>query len=198
MAQVIQTRNKDDVITGFDVEEDLDLLYYTMNHLLSPDNRAFVESDKAVEQLVVDAVDDLGLDLETTLTDAIENEGVEIFLQEASLSIWSGNMTDNAVVGISGDMPEYDQNDHTFYVNVRIGVNTDEISNPANWASHQNKFYGKSNKFVNPVIYTYNGFRMKPDVDYSIFLESGTAKIPNAGAWAGFVERAETRFKGII
>lgn len=185
MATRIVTSNKSDVVTGFDITADFDfydIITGVLSGRVSLPDEAFHELAAQMEQQAEPQV--------YNLIDQAE----EIFIEEASLSRWSGNMIDNSVCGISGSI---DCQREAIYVDIRVGVNQKQIMNTANWDSHRNKFFGKSARFVNPIIYTYNGYRMKPGVDYSIFLEEGTARIPNAAAWAGFVERAEERFDAL-
>lgn len=185
MATRIVTSNKADVITGFDITADFDFYKIIVNAISGrktlPDE-VFHEIATQMEQQAEPQVKNL------------IDQAEEIFIEEASLSRWSGNMIDNSVCGISGSI---DYQKEAIYVDVRVGVNHKQIMDTSNWDSHRNKFYGKSARFVNPIVYTYNGYRMKPDVDYSEFLEEGTARIPNAAAWAGFVERAEERFDAL-
>lgn len=185
MATRIVTSNKADVVTGFDITADFD--FY----------RIIVNAISGRKALPDEVFHEIAVQMEQQAEPQVKNlidQAEEIFIEEASLSRWSGNMIDNSVCGISGNI---DYQREAIYVDVRVGVNHKQIMNTANWDSHRNKFFGKSARFVNPIIYTYNGYRMKPGVDYSEFLEDGTARIPNAAAWAGFVERAEERFNAL-
>lgn len=189
MATRIVTSNKDDIVTGFDIHCDKDLFEFLRDGIDNVGGKLAQVVTNEVLQGLIDANKQALVDW---MNDNID-DAEEIFIEEASLSRWSGNMIDNSVCGVSGTMPQMIGN--TLFVDVRVGVNHEEIMNPANWDSHANKFYGKSARYVNPTIYTYDGYRMhQPFVDYSIFLNTGTAKIPNAAAWAGFVGRAEERF----
>ena len=206
MARRIVTQDKDDIVTGFDITYDTDFYDVLID---AYENQFDARQLRKLERAASKFIKHFGGDIEDMLYASAEqvaqqtvpqlkdlvNKAEEIFLQEASLSRWSGNMVDNSVVGVSGTQPT--ASGTQAYMDLRIGVNTNEIGNPAHWQSHKNKFYGKSKHFVNPTVYTYNGYRMKPDVDYSIFLEDGTAQIPNAARWAGFVERAEERFNAL-
>lgn len=186
MATRIVTSNKDDIVTGFDITADFDFYEIITDALHGRKNlpdEVFHEIAAQMEQQAEPQVKNL------------IDQAEEIFIEEASLSRWSGNMIDNSVCGISGSI---DYQREAIYVDIRVGVNHKEIMNKANWDSHRNKFYGKSDRFVNPIVYTYDGYRMhQPFVDYSEFLEAGTARIPNAAAWEGFVERAEERFNAL-
>ena len=186
MATRIVTSNKNDIVTGFDITADFDfyeIITGVLSGRVSLPDEVFHELAAQMEQQAEPQVKNL------------IDQAEEIFIEEASLSIWSGNMIDNSVCGISGSI---DYQREAIYVDVRIGVNHKQIMNKANWDSHKNRFYGKHPRFVNPIVYTYNGYRMhQPFVDYSVFLEEGTARIPNAAAWAGFVERAEERFDAL-
>lgn len=185
MATRIVTNNKADVVTGFDISADFDFYRVIVNAIsgkISLPDEVFHEIAVQMEQQTEPQVKNL------------IDQAEEIFIEEASLSRWSGNMIDNSVCGISGKI---DYQREAIHVDVRVGVNHKQIMNTSNWDSHRNKFFGKSARFVNPIVYTYNGYRMKPKVDYSAFLENGTARIPNAAAWAGFVERAEERFNAL-
>lgn len=185
MATRIVTSDKNDIVAGFDIEADFDF-YEILNGVFSGKKNL---PDEVIHKLAEQCVQQT----EPQINHLID-EAEEIFIEEASVSRWSGNMIDNSVCGVSGNITVLDE---SISVDLRIGVNTNEIGDPSNWDSHTNKFYGKSNRFTNPVVYTYNGFRMKPGVDYSIYLNRGTARIPNAALWAGFVERAEERFSAL-
>lgn len=190
MAQRIVTNNKNDIITGFDIE--LSFAPFTFlrqvfdqkySKLKVPDEAVHTLAQEACRQ-VLDGVNDL------------INQAEEIFIEEASLSRWSGNMIDNSVCGISGKMPTLSNNGEQVDVDLKIGVNHKEITNRANWKARQ--AYRKDNRNPSGVVYEYNGYRMHPNVDYSIYLENGTARrSPNASLWAGFVERAEERFEAL-
>ena len=192
MPKRIETYNKDDIVTGFDITEEINVEELLLG--LAGEEVEEAYNDDYYHDGLEEIIDSFGENTRDTFDMAID-VAEEIFTEEASVSIWSGNMTDNAVCGVSGDFPDYDHNTKVVSIDVRIGVNEAAIMDTSNWDAHQNKFYGKSKVFTNPIVYTYNGFRMKPGVDYSQFLEEGTAKIPNASLWAGFVEKAEARFE---
>lgn len=191
MPKRIETYNKDDIVTGFDITEAIDIEMLLLNKANPKVKERYYDDD--VHEELEAIVDDFGDDMKHIFDTAIDI-AEEIFTEEASVSIWSGNMINNAVCGVSGDFPNYDYDTKILSIDVRVGVNEAAIMDTSNWDAHQNKFYGKSKVFTNPIVYTYNGFRMKPGVDYSQFLEEGTARIPNASLWAGFVEKAEARF----
>lgn len=183
MAKRIVTKNKKDIDTGFEIAADFDfykILTSVIGGRMSLPTETFHELAKQsvaqVEPQVKNLID----------------QAEQIFIEEASLSRWSGNMIDNSVCGISGTM---DYLQESISIDIMVGVNRKEIMNTANWTSRANK--RPMGRNASSVIYEYNGFRMRPGIDYSKFLEEGTARIPNAAAWAGFVERAEERFNAL-
>lgn len=188
MAHRIVTKNKQDIITGFDLKCDIDVFSKLKQVFDSIGGSFFATFGSEIAKAMVA---DNASAMVSWLNKQVD-EAEECFIEEASLSKWSGNMIDNSVCGVSGEMPKMQGT--VLYMDLRIGVNHQQIMNTSNWTSRRNRFYGKHPIYKNPVIYEYNGHRMKPGVDYSQFLEQGTAKIPNAAAWAGFVERAEERF----
>ena len=191
MTKIIQTKDKDDIVTGFDVEVNIDL-YDRMYAYLSDEAKSLYSKQQI--NAMVDSVGTQWVDLANQWI----NDGVTIFYQEATLSIWSGNLSKNAIVGISGSMPKYNKSNNEFTIDLRIGVNANEIGNPANWTSRASK--RPSRKNASPVIYEFNGRRMKPGIDYSQFLEDGSAHQMNpaiSSSWEGFVERAEARFSAL-
>ena len=183
MAKRIVTKNKKDIVTGFDIEADFDFF-----QILSGVFQGHSFPQETIHDLARQSVQQCKPQM-----DSLIDQAEEIFIEEASLSRWSGNMIDNSVCGISGTMPT--SNGENLKVDVRVGVNHKEIMNIANWSSRANRRPGRAN--ASPVIYEYNGFRMRPGVDYSIMLDDGTARIPNSTAWAGFVLRAEERFNAL-
>lgn len=192
--QIIQTSNKDDIVTGFDIScEPMNILDSVLDNI--PENLKDQWDEEYGDEWMHwfdNVFDNIGNTFVKLYTDAI-NTSAEIFTKHASVSIWSSNMLDNAVCGISGTMPNYDPSTNIFYFDVRVGVNTNEIGNPGNWDVSPNpkfKYGGRYHEYI----YSYNGKRMKPDVDYSIGLESGAAHRRNPAIspkWKGFVERAE-------
>lgn len=185
MAKRIVTKNKKDIVTGFDLKCDVDV-YATLKSIFNGIGGQFfsIFGDTLAQVMTQDNASAMV----EWLNDQVD-EAEECFIEEASLSRWSGNMIDNSVCGVSGEMPA--MRGTVLFMDLRIGVNNNEIMNTGNWTSRapmRNRRNGIG------IIYEYNGLRMRPGVDYSIFLEKGTARIPNAAAWAGFVERAEGRF----
>lgn len=188
MAKRIVTANKADIVTGFEFFCNIRPFAELRQGLIQAAPSVFdLVGDAGVHDLARQACSQFMVELEDTLNDA-----EEIFIEEASLSRWSGNMIDNSVCGISGKMPTLSANGEEITMDVKVGVNHKEIMNQAKWTARANMRPGRRNAAA--VIYEYNGFRMRPGVDYSIYLEDGTARIPNAALWAGFVERAEERF----
>lgn len=194
MAKRIVTKNKNDIVTGFDVTCKVNLYDQMMENLqkkLSKSQYDFLMSIVPKEGWYA-AAEDAAQQIVPQLKNLLD-KAEEIFIEEASLSRWSGNMIDNSVCGISGIMPTVSFRGRGVYMNVRVGVNHKQIMNKANWTSRPPIRFRK-----NHTIYEYGGKRMhQPPVDYSVFLERGTAQIPNAAAWAGFVERAEERFNAL-
>ena len=190
MAKRIVTKDKKDIVTGFDLKCDVNV-YAKLKQTFDGIGGQFFQMFGDV--LAQTMAQDNASAMVEWLNEQVD-EAEECFIEEASLSKWSGNMIDNSVCGVSGTLPE--MKGYTLFMDLRIGVNHNEIMNTGNWQSHANKFYGKSSRFKNAVIYTYNGRRMKPGVDYSIWLNSGDAEasLPVSAGWAGFVERAEERF----
>lgn len=190
MAQRIVTNNKNDIITGFDISGTFDP-YPTMENFFKTKFPRFFGT-KITEEFLHQTAKEFCLKAKQEV-EAMLDDAEEIFIEEASLSRWSGNMIDNSVCGMSGKMPTISNNGEVFSVDIRVGVNHKEIMNKANWAARQT--FRKDHRNPSGIVYEYNGYRMHPNVDYSIYLENGTAKgSPNAGLWAGFVERAEERF----
>lgn len=195
MAKRIVTKKKDDVVTGFDVTCKADLYAQMMESLkkkLSQGQYDYLMSIVPKESWY-EAAKDAANQIVPQLKELL-NKAEEIFIEEASLSRWSGNMIDNSVCGISGIMPTVSYRGRGVYMNVRVGVNRKQIMNTANWTSRAPKRYRTNGSSI---IYEYHGFRMHPGVDYSEFLNKGTAKIPNAAKWEGFVKRAEERFNAL-
>lgn len=196
MAKRIVTSKKTDIVTGFDITFNVNMLD-SIKKEVAPAIEAVVGfplPDAFWEQ---DAKDSCGQCVDQL--NKLLDEAEEIFIEEASLSRWSGNMIDNSVCGISGDLPQI-KGQYTVYMDVRVGVNHKEIMNPKNWDSHANKFFGKHRRFTNPVVYTYNRFRMKPGIDYSVWLDDGSAIAAGIRVhpdWVGFVDRAEERFDNL-
>lgn len=192
MAHRIVTKNKDDIqYAGFNLSCNVDVYKFLRSQIKGIGGTlSKIVTDEIIQGLVDDNKDALVDWMNQNLDDA-----EEIFIEEASLSRWSGNMIDNSVCGISGTLPEMRGN--TLFMDVRVGVNTNEIKNVANWTTRTAK---KMKRNSTGVIYEYNGYRMHyPPVDYSGYLERGIAggkkrPIPNQLAWKGFVERAEERF----
>lgn len=194
MAQRIVTSNKDDIMyAGFDLYCNVDVYEFLLGSVRSIGGKlSRILTDEIIQGLV-DANKEALIDWMNDNLDDAE----EIFTEEASLSKWSGNMTDNAVCGISGTLPEMRGN--VLFMDLRVGVNTKEIQNTANWDAQPNRYFKSvgNGRYVNPVTYTYHGKSMKPGHDYSGYLNSGIARAagiqvhPN---WKGFVERAEERF----
>ena len=186
MATRITTQNKNDVVTGFNLQCSIDV-YKTLKGIFDGIGGDFfaIFGDTLAKMMTQENAGAMVSWLKEQV-----NEAEECFIEEASLSRWSGNMIDNSVCGVSGTMPVMRGN--VLYMDLRIGVNRKEIMNTAKWTSRANQRPNGRN--ASPIIYEYNGLRMRPGVDYSEFLEDGTARIPNAAAWAGFVERAEERF----
>lgn len=196
MAKRIVTKNKKDIVTGFDVTCSVNLYDKIMENLQKKLNKSqydFLMSIVPKEGWYA-AAEDAAQQIVPQLKNLLD-KAEEIFIEEASVSRWSGNMIDNSVCGISGIMPTVSFRGRGVYMNVRVGVNHKQIMNKANWTTRGNRRPNRPN--ASPVIYEYNGFRMHPGVDYSIYLNDGTAKIPNPAIWKGFVSRAEERFNAL-
>lgn len=192
MARVIST-NVQDIMTGFNISLDEDMYTSTRDAVRSaleqigedpdiiPESEYKIMAQESLNQAIPQCND-------------LVNKAEEIFLSEASLSKWSGNMVDNSVVAVAGTMPKAVGN--RLVIDLRIGVSKKAIST-GNGRWRQRRVYKKDWRNPSRRLYEYNGYRMRPGVDYSQFLEAGTARIPNAAAWAGFVERAEDRFNAL-
>lgn len=183
MAKRIVTKDKKDIVTGFEITAEFDFF-----SILSGVRGLASLPDAVRHDLAKESVKQVKPQL-----DDLVDKAEEIFIEEASVSRWSGNMIDNSVCGISGTMPEVRKNGEALYMDIKVGVNHKEIKNPANWTSR-----APIRPRKNAVIYEYGGMRMhQPFVDYSVFLNKGTARIPNAALWANFVRRAEGRFDAL-
>lgn len=192
MAKRIVTKNKNDIqYAGFNLNCKINV-YNVLKGIFDSIGGAFFEYfGGEIAQAMVDSNRSA---MVRWLNEQID-KAEECFIEEASLSRWSGNMIDNSVCGVSGELPNMSGN--VLSMDLRIGVNTNEIKNEANWTTRAAKRYRHNSSGV---VYEYNGYRMHyPPVDYSGYLERGIAggakrPIPNQLLWKGFVERAEERF----
>lgn len=187
MAKRIVTKDKNDIVTGFDLKCDVDVYAELKQTFDSIGGQFFQMFGDVLAQTM--AQDNASAMVEW-LSEQVD-EAEECFIEEASLSRWSGNMIDNSVCGVSGTLPE--MRGYTLFMDLRIGVNHNEIMNTAHWTSRAPK---RNRRNSLGIIYEYNGHRMKPGVDYSVWLDSGEAEanLPVTAGWAGFVARAEERF----
>lgn len=189
MTTRIVTKSKSDIETGFDITFKDDAYKSTKEAFLEAFGSLGYRTDLFPEEIFEEMAKD-STDQEKKALEGFLDEAEEIFIEEASVSRWSGNMMDNSIIGIGGKMPTVVG--YVVSMDVRIGVNSNAIkTGNGNWTARPAK---RLRLKSTGVVYEYNGYRMHPGVDYSKYLDDGTAKIPNAAAWAGFVKRAEDRF----
>lgn len=193
MVKVIQT-TKADIETGFDIDFEVpDLFGSTKAAVKAALIQNGYDTSLFTDEFYRQVAESRRTQLMKGLRDLLD-KATEIFFKEATLSIWSGNMSDNAVVAMAGDI--IGDTGNRIAIDVRIGVSKEAISTGnGTWLTR----FADRPDYRNPtgLVYEYNGYRMRPGVDYSKYLNDGTARTPKAASWAGFVKRAEDRFNAL-
>lgn len=191
MTTIIKT-TKNDIDTGVDVKVSDNAYTSTKSAVMQALVAKGYDQDALPEEAYVELARDC-VAQEVKAFNQVILDAEEIFIEEAAVSRWSGNMMDNSIIAIAGDGVKV--NGYNVSLDVKVGVSRKAISTGnGRWTSRPAKRLRKNSTGV---VYEYNGFKMHPGVDYSKYLDEGTAKIPNAAAWAGFVKRAEDRINAL-